>query len=112
MIAEPLYFTPVHPLNFGVMKRIAEERFGPDTIPGYQRTVTLFSDVDGLVKLLVAYTPEDQGDIDNLPCFQAVVGRLSEMPDPLAAVGSLAEVARLCEERCGDKIRHWQSAGH
>ena len=113
MIAEPLYFTPVHPLNFGVMKRVAEERFGPDKIPGYDRTVTLFEDVDGMYKLLVAYTSQaDPGNIDQLPCFKAVLGPVSEITDPLAAVGSLADVASFCEERFGDKVRHWQSAGH
>ena len=112
MIAEQLYFTPVHPQNFGVMQRIAEERFGPDAIPGYDRTVTLFEDVDGMYKLLVAYTSTaDPGNIDNLPCFAAVIGPVGDIPDPLARVGSLADVASFCEERFGDKVRHWQSSG-
>ena len=80
MIADKLYFTPVHPLNFGVMKTIAEESFGPGSIPGYNRTVTLFEDVDGLYKVLVAYTSEtDPGNVDNLPCFAAILGPVGEI---------------------------------
>ncbi|MCB1186334.1 hypothetical protein KDL29_04125 [bacterium] len=112
MIAEKLYFTPVHPLNFGVMKRIAEQEFEPGRVAGHRRLVTLFEDVDGLVKLLVSYPSlSDPGNVDDLPCFQAIVGSRSEIANPEAAVGSLSEIADLCDERCEAKIRGWQSAG-
>ena len=112
MIAEKLYFTPVHPLNFGVMKTIAEQEFEPGRIEGHRRVVTLFEDVDGLVKLLVAYpSMSDPGNVDELPCFQAVLGPKDSIGDPAEAAGSLKAVADLCDERCEDKIRGWQSAG-
>ncbi len=112
MIAEKLYFTPVHPLNFGVMKAIAEQEFEPGRIAGHKRVVTLFEDVDGLIKLLVAYPSiADPGNVDELPCFQATLGPKADIADPKAAAGSLEEVANLCDERCEAKIRGWQSAG-
>ncbi|MCB1217349.1 hypothetical protein KDL44_08140 [bacterium] len=112
MIAEKLYFTPVHPLNFGEMRRIAEQEFEPGRIPGHRRVVTLFEDVDGMLRLLVAYPSlADPGNVDQLPCFQAALGPVGEFPNPEGAVGSLAEIAELCDERCEAKIRGWQSAG-
>lgn len=114
MIAQKLYFTPVHPLNFGVMKTIAEEDFEPGRVPGHRRVVTLFEDVDGLIKLLVSYPLiADPGNVDQLPCFQATLGPSAEISDPKASAGSLKEVADLCDERCEQKIRNWQQGmGH
>ena len=114
MIAQKLYFTSIHPLNFGRMTVIAEEDFEAGSIENFRSTVTLFEDVDGQVKVVVCYVPlDDPGNVDSMPCFQAVVGPRSEIADPLAQVGSLSEVREACDERKRDTILHWQNGrGH
>jgi hypothetical protein len=99
------WFRPVHPLNFNLRQLLLEQEQAAPRWPGVTRYVMAHIDNQGLLGVLVGFRPgSDPGHIDNVRCFRAMLGRAADYPDPLAALGPLADAISECELQFGDVL--------
>jgi hypothetical protein len=98
--APKLFFTPVHPLNVPLRTLLAEERQPSLHWSNVERVCQLYEDVEGLLRARVCFSdPTDPGNIDNVRCYNYVIGRRSVVGDPYASIGSLKDAADECERQ-------------
>jgi hypothetical protein len=103
--AAPLWFRPVHPLNYNLRELLAEREQPSEHWPGVTQYVMAHIDNQNMLAVLVGFRPgTDPGHIDNVRCFRAILGRAADYPDPLAALGPLAAVVAECEAQFGDVL--------
>jgi hypothetical protein len=93
-----LWFRPVHPLNWKAREVLLEQELPSRRWHSVTRYTMVFVDTEGLLVLLVGYKPaNDAGNIDNLRCFKALLGRAADHADPLVAVPDMEAAAQSCE---------------
>ena len=99
-ITPKLFFTPVHPLNVPMRLLLSEEHTPSLNWSSVERVCQLYEGVDGVLRARVCFSnPDDPGNIDNVRCYNYVIGRRGVITDPQGAIGSLKEAADECERQ-------------
>ena len=87
-------------------REIISEHEHPSTSwPDITRLVTLYVDSDDNYAVFVCFSPKGQGgNVDKVRCYRGRIGPRAEIADPLAAIGSVEDVAQAVEDEYGAKL--------